>query len=261
MRSFFHYKSYNKSHLEDLLLNNRIKFSKPDELNDLWEFNYNLKIPENKTEFNKALRWFEKAHRNQCPNFNEIKRSEIFSNVKRDEAKLNRIIEKTGESLNKHIPNQYRVYCLTNDPISILMWAHYGNNNKGICVEYEADNKKFRLNNYIEKVAYSREFPIHKIWDEKKLPMFRKPILWKYENEFRIIAEERSHAMASETLKTDNDFFTFPIPIVRSIIIGARTDDTIKLEIEDLIKHLNPRVILRQCHQSKSNYSLNIETL
>lgn len=34
------------------------------------------------------------------------------------------------------IQKEIGVYCLTTVPDSILMWSHYANNHKGVCLEY-----------------------------------------------------------------------------------------------------------------------------
>src|ERR1039458_3080564 len=46
-----------------------------------------------------------------------------------------------SESLRREICKR-RIYCLTPDPCSTLMWSHYAENHRGICLE----RKSTRLN-------------------------------------------------------------------------------------------------------------------
>ena len=36
------------------------------------------------------------------------------------------------------IINSHRIYCLTPHPDSLLMWAHYGDKHKGVCLEFDS---------------------------------------------------------------------------------------------------------------------------
>jgi Protein of unknown function (DUF2971) len=35
------------------------------------------------------------------------------------------------------------IYCLTPDPTSILMWSHYADHHRGICLEFDVANALF----------------------------------------------------------------------------------------------------------------------
>src|ERR1700704_3968385 len=38
-----------------------------------------------------------------------------------------------------------RIYCLTPIPHSILMWSHYADNHRGVCLEFDTANRLFSL--------------------------------------------------------------------------------------------------------------------
>lgn len=78
--------------------------------------------------------------------------------------------------------------------VSPLMWAHYADNHKGICIKYKFESKffpllsedkkeLFRIGNIDYKPNFSvNEFEI-KIWDA----LFAKSKVWQYEHETRLV--------------------------------------------------------------------------
>lgn len=94
--------------------------------------------------------------------------------------------------------NELGVACFTTDPINSLMWSHYGDNHKGICIEYKQDG--ILLNpELFRKVAYDRDQKM--VWNSLDIDkdiellhsflqdvVFRKLPEWKYEEEWRLMA-------------------------------------------------------------------------
>ncbi|WP_186203889.1 DUF2971 domain-containing protein [Burkholderia gladioli] len=101
--------------------------------------------------------------------------------------------------------NNFGIYCLSTEKSSQLMWAHYANNWKGLCIEYNApDPGKFfyklrEIHNSMVLISalsmrYA-DFPLYAdIEDFKKenaLNLIRKlfsqkNVAWSYEKEFRL---------------------------------------------------------------------------
>lgn len=95
------------------------------------------------------------------------------------------------------------VCCFSKDNTSTLMWAHYADSNKGICIEYEFDKLPpgNLLRDSIFPVAYT-EIPINlrDLLEDKQNKVYTYPIdaavlcsalnkakIWEYEQEWRII--------------------------------------------------------------------------
>jgi len=57
---------------------------------------------------------------------------------------------------NQLVISHRRLYCLTPDPCSTLMWSHYADNHRGICLEFDTTNPLF--SDALE-VAYRSEYP------------------------------------------------------------------------------------------------------
>lgn len=107
--------------------------------------------------------------------------------------------------LNK-ITHNFRITCFTTDPYNILMWAHYANKHKGVCIAYDVKEIINDLDIAFKKVIYNTKITL----DEDKeignlfnmqnmlknystdsmYPLdlfFTKHELWKYENEYKLI--------------------------------------------------------------------------
>ena len=75
-----------------------------------------------------------------------------------------------------------KVACFTEDKKSVLMWAYYGDNHKGICVEYDFTDEEKK--NKMHRVQYRKNRDFHsKNWYK------RKAICWNHEAEWRMVRD------------------------------------------------------------------------
>ncbi|GAA0537431.1 hypothetical protein GCM10009098_01090 [Rheinheimera aquimaris] len=116
------------------------------------------------------------------------------------------------------IVNNNSVVCFFSSLITNpLMWAHYGDNHTGFCVEYEVvenSNDLFKVNYTTELPAFSLEELIFCPNQIVRRVLTTKQFEWAYENEFRLI----------EPLKSGKgkiiDMPEFLIP--KKVILGAK---------------------------------------
>jgi len=128
------------------------------------------------------------------------------------------------------------VSCFSNRLNSIMMWGHYADNHKGICIEFSKELPPF---NQARKVEYNDDINTIPISSKENLneeffvktisnSLFRKREEWRYENEQRIVYK------ANEALKYDE-------LAIKAIYFGIRSsNEDIELVIKALkdIKHL-----------------------
>ena len=132
-----------------------------------------------------------------------IKDNKVIEDTFKDPAdppiKLDKNIFRNLES----ITNRIKIISLYNNNDSILMWSHYANEHKGVCVEYDFSNFDFnKINGCIKKVYYSNSVVFNAetsgfLLDENMSPPEYKHdflhiynykyVDWKYEDEYRII--------------------------------------------------------------------------
>lgn len=79
------------------------------------------------------------------------------------------------------------------------MWSHYADSHKGICLEFDINRGGFFYNNLLP-VQYRKRYPKFELSDyqDEENMMFTmhqqaictKSVLWKYEKEWRVIADD-----------------------------------------------------------------------
>ncbi len=145
------------------------------------------------------------------------------------------------EGLNKHYNSifhkRFRIACFTESNANLPMWAHYANQHRGICLEYDLDN--------IDSICnINRLFPVYYVEKLQDIVMFNSnshnlvPILvwyyiimhklsdWSYEKEWRLI-----HNI--DGLYINNKSF-FNIP--SKIYLGYSIDEKKEKEIREIAK-------------------------
>lgn len=174
---------------------------------------------------------------------------QILSNIDADKLKeeCTDLYNNYIESIKK-IRNEYGVACFTtNAPQSnMVMWAHYANNYKGFCCEfefnyYDVDTSRdtkgtSNILKHFHKVTYTKNFPfldVKKLLDyspdelnnnkyiykfvEKSLTLKYKQ--WKYENEYRIIIHKDSK-LFKKTFSKNNCGFKIPFSYLKALYIN-----------------------------------------
>lgn len=133
------------------------------------------------------------------------------------------IIKHEEKTWDKNTINYRRVCCFTRDYKNELMWAHYSDSYKGICVEYDYKD----VVNHSDKVSKIKYSFLKPKWDSNDIEGSRDTVLlhksrkWKYEKEIRallkITDEDIENASGIEEAKyinckkgiaiKDNDIF------------------------------------------------------
>jgi Protein of unknown function (DUF2971) len=121
------------------------------------------------------------------------------------------------------IDRRYRINCLSARSDSQLMWGHYADHHRGVCLEFDVRTPDFSL---AIQVDYNAAYPNFSLVDDSDLsPFHTKSSDWAYEQEYRLIAQEESEALRPGTLMTRDGFFQFSECALVSVIIGASASD------------------------------------
>ena len=125
---------------------------------------------------------------------------------------------------------------MTPFPDNILMWSHYADNHKGICLLEFARNNPLIC--HARPVRYRKEYPEwtpHAIMDGNTIePVLTKARDWCYEREFRIIASD----LEGPTKLYHGTFIKLPPSALTAIIIGC--ENKAPLEIIEIVKEHSP---------------------
>lgn len=161
--------------------------------------------------------------------------------------------------------------CLSENPDSLLMWAHYADSHRGYVIQFDAENKFFDqritsedLLRSLKKVVYKDVRPSTYVYDMSDIDyLLTKGLEWEYEAEWRMFLPLD---MADSKIKIGNDticLYKYPPEAIKSIIFGCRMSEEKKSEIIGALKDsaMCEHVQLFQSDISGEKYSLNISEL
>ncbi|MBR2277903.1 MAG: DUF2971 domain-containing protein [Eubacterium sp.] len=245
----------NVNYAKDALINNRIHLEKLSSYNDIYDGTYI--VDEEKLLQNKA------SVETICNTLKEKSQTMVHPIIDsfRDQVMLNKntSYQDFFDYAEGFLPKEYitylyfqclqegfsdksvwgtaRVSCFSEIKDSLLMWAYYGNNHKGVCLEFKP-NTNNRCFQFCQKVQYTPNFFSNK--DDNGL-YFRKSTEWQHEQEWRMVLE--SHM----------EYFTSTF--VDAIYIGVRTP---KKEVNDLVKiAVDKKIDVYKTIPDTSMYKLN----
>jgi hypothetical protein len=251
----FHYQRLVEAHLVSLLSAGQLKFSRPDSFNDPWDCRVHYQVPTEPGDRKRVLAYLIEIHRKHDPGIDEAERQRRANELMANPAKLEAAFVQLEKDMYAALCRQYRIYCLTENPASPLMWGHYAASHTGICLEFDARRHPF---SEVEQVEYRTTYPAHDLPTMGYQPLITKAMHWSYEAEWRLIVEERAAARSPLTIKTNNDFLTLPSGVLKSVTIGALADENSRRLILDLVNSHATGVVVRQAAIAFDRYELRI---
>src|SRR5262249_39812283 len=89
-----------------------------------------------------------------------------------------------------------RLCSLAGNCTNILLWSHYADSHRGLCIEFDTSVEHFGV---AYKVKYERDYPVLDLHSGLELAaLLYKSDVWQYEEEYRMI----SHAQRGDTPNT-----------------------------------------------------------
>lgn len=195
-------------------------------------------------------------------------------------------LEKFKEHIRKFEP--FGCYCLTKSPENLLMWSHYADKHRGICIGYNVEkicdmqqdlfpvNYNFEseykdFNNMFGDLCGLMCSSISISKSEKKkndrriieILFAKKASNWEYEKEWRILRCLGDSKTDKITTNVDIPDYKRkktidPNEAIDSIILGAKMSDQVKEVIIKYIKEKYPKIHLQQAKLSKEGYKIEI---
>jgi len=107
------------------------------------------------------------------------------------------------------------VFCASTDPRSRQLWAHYGGEHRGICIQISPYEDELFL--VARQVIYGEKFPTLTVPTPAGASQeyyLHKSSDWTYEKEWRVV------------LPINNCSITLRPPAIAAVILGARVDNT-----------------------------------
>lgn len=246
---FYKYRPIDQ-YLEPLLTSGSCYFPAPKELNDPFEVAPLLHYdPKGKNSRKHVYRRAAQL----SPELSPAKRLQFAENVLRAHSTP----KPAGQS------NEVGLYCLTTQVNSPLMWAHYANSHKGICIEFDSTKWLFSCAN---KVTYQENIPVLDTANQSNKEFLDKICLtkakcWEYEDEWRII----SISGMSSTNRIASQYYaqmlgpgvhTLPIDCITGLVFGLRVEKATQNEIITLCESLGLNLTFSRIEIERHKFEL-----
>ncbi len=225
------YKYYKvDSNLENSLIYNYLWFSDPLDFNDPYDCNLSpdtsqatyqeiydyLKITFDKDNRGKSIKFLEDKVNYFCDNPSEM--------------------ERLGKEFDKKAVSEIGICCFSENDKALLMWSHYANKHKGICLTFDVNKDKELFTKHPYKVEYPQIYPIY-YWprDIGKVKPFRYLIAtkseeWNYENEIRIV---RQHYYVKEKFRGKVNFNKTSLLAIK---FGYKSSESEQIKIKAIVE-------------------------
>lgn len=238
----------NKSSLDltlDILKTNKLWFSKPSDLNDLFELKPFIDCTLNKIAFNSFIRYIKKVHGS---NYHLISVLQSKYPEYKDDIKSHKMF--IDNIFSERILD-FGVCSFSNSWQEPVLWGMYANNGTGIAIEFEIPdtdvNRKFQIVEYRRirpKIKCYEIFDAlvdNKLIDLRKKMMCTKSFFWRGEKEIRCLI-----GSGDQSIKAAGK--------VQRIFFGPKIED----KKRDLIIKLFPKIPKLFTKLSEKSYLIEI---
>ena len=167
----YHWQKFVPEHLETLLRNNKIWFSRPDTFNDPWDCKpcFATDFVNDPEEIERYIQDYADITRRQRSDIPESIIAQRQSEFRANPALLAQKVAEITRGMWPEIAERYRVYCLGPDPGNLLMWSHYADNHRAHCgdprdpvkSDVEMGRRSLVLNPTARRTPYNWSFDCH----------------------------------------------------------------------------------------------------
>jgi hypothetical protein len=166
-------------------------------------------------------------------------------------AGMQRLMRSFPAYLRDQLEKDAGILTLTAEPADILMWSHYADQHKGLCLEFDTMRGIDVFRDALP-IRYTKTFP--------QIDGFKfgsselvEPILltksehWSYEQEWRIIRVPDGRGVV-----------TLPPESLTAVIIGARISEKDEIAVREWINRSRARPVLKRARLDEQSYTLVI---
>jgi hypothetical protein len=233
----YKYESINILSLRNLK-NAQIFFNAPINFNDPFEVSGSIST--NKTQYKKILSHYQKnADTNNAPTKETI----------------DAVLKKDFENEQKKFLHNNGCYCLSKINNNILMWSHYADKHKGMCLEFKTSAMPTQIVEKMREVKYSNKqptiCPMCVILDCKcsdpLAPLYTKFKDWKYEQEVRMFHTD------------SNTLYGYGVEALEAVYFGVKTDETDRENVCLILKGQNKNIKFYKGEMGRNSYTVSFK--
>jgi DUF2971 family protein len=170
-----------------------------------------------------------------------------------------------GDTLNRGLQSALSlvvgVCCFTLHPNRMLMWSHYGDQHRGVCVGFDRDillemvpknDSGHPLYHEVKKVEYTGVRP----GDDDRDCLFKKSDEWRDEDEYRIVS---SMKVGSPT--SGPGVWSIPVAAIKEVVTGARIAPEMEEGLVTAVKSHRPDIKLKKAVIDMKKFRIHAENM
>lgn len=241
-----------KEWAKDAVLNSKHYFSSPNAFNDPFDCRPVFRFSGSKKEL---VKYYEGVLSRQAP---QLSRRERREEARRriGEPKTN---PRNPDNLvgmhdlyDQMVTSKIGVLCLSETCSDILMWSHYADSHRGICLKFCATGNVIETS---QPVRYSNSRPVINPSNQTQDEMldhaiFTKSEHWSYEQEWRLIQYNKGSGT-----------YRIPRNDLIGIVLGAQISKPDKDDVLSWVKETEQPMVVYQAKVSSTNFELEIDEL
>lgn len=262
VRYLYHWQRLDIARLEETLTANAIYCQNPGKFNDPWDCkpHFDTTILLQPGEADKQVHHVQTALRQANPRISDAELERVRRMFHTDFPAAADFVEKMSAGMADKIMGRYRVYCLGTEVTNTLMWSHYADDHRGVCLVFPVCDP---VTSGALKCEYLDTYPLLKLSDltltnlealNRVLQIKAKA--WEYEDEYRFVAFERATVRTSGVLVTDNNMLQLPPNAISAVIVGCQGDYG---AVTDLVGRVAPHIAVKRAVRVPNRFELRIE--
>jgi len=248
IRYLYKYRSMQSRGLRDMFEKRQVFLSDATQFNDPFESEPQIIVDESSL---KRKAFLKEVTKNHFPTANKAERKKLM----RGKLRLLTNKEELIKTYNNFV-SKIGIYSLSEKNDDLLMWAHYSDAHRGLCLEFEAFTEGSLFWEAFS-VTYQEDYPIVNIMRIDKADEFRKALLtksthWAYELERRVLKMENEGGPG---------VYNFPPETLTGVIFGARISDDDKETVKRWVKAYPSKIAIYQAALNGRKYQLDINKI
>jgi hypothetical protein len=254
IRKLYRYRSFKSQELEGIFTRREIYLPKTTDFNDPFECRPRITLNMSGLQWELLLR---QGARQNFPSADKRTRKKLI-----DQARM-RLISDPDFFLKiyEDFLSITGLYCLSQINDDILMWSHYSDGHKGVCLEFDAIHDATFSNRILFgqaiKVIYRDERPVVNIINIGEPQEYQKTLLtkskhWEYETEWRVIKTPGEGGCGIKPFHPSS---------LTGVILGALISQENKQKMLGWIKRYPSKLSLYQAKINETNYKIDIEPI
>lgn len=250
---FYRYRSLSAGaaeHVERTICHSELYFPKPLSFNDPFDCRPSFLFTATDEELTAYYRRLLKKYKPQLNR--EQRRKEAKSMLGDWERDLRNpeAFKWVHQQHTKQITEQIGVLCLSCVRNDILMWSHYADSHRGICLEFDG---RFEFFAHAQEVKYPPLRPRINPFRQDRVEMMEAALLtksehWAYEQEWRLVQYEKGPGV-----------YRFPAEALTGIIFGAQIPPQDEEKVRGWVEGRSLPIKLYRSFPCDTSFSLRIE--